>query len=503
MNEYNTPLLPDNSSAAVTAPAPEGELHVVLRQKIRCVFLLAACVGFLYALFFSQTHSRGLNVLAFSVAWVLCLQIAYGMLHIQNLRRDGFYLFGVFALGFSVFLSSNNFVQFVSCIGILILMFLILAGGFTNCSVWSFGQYFKGFFLLLFAVLSKIPEPILFVYKHRKRDDHNGKQILIGFLIAVPLCIAAVSILASADWVFGHMIDSIFHKHKGLSEFWTSTLLYVLYFLFGFFAFFCTLSAQTDKPTLPREKKAKQSKPLIAVVFTGCLSLVYLLFCFVQIAFLFFGKGDALPNNYTYAEYAREGFFQLLFVSGANMLLVMCCTRRFPINRSLKILLTVISGCTYIMILSSAWRICLYVQTYGLTFLRILVLWFLTVLVVFMTAVIVYVHGKNFSMPRFFLTVGLIMWLVFALARVDRIAARYNFERFGDTSNEAAANAIYDLSMDAVPVMIQYDYQGLYSSEWEGYLGSSVPRAYERSGWRSFNLSLWEAYMATEEYHGK
>ena len=52
----------------------------------------------------------------------------------------------------------------------------------------------------------------------------------------------------------------------------------------------------------------------------------------------------------------------------------------FGENKILEILLCVISVCTCVMILSAAYRMLLYVEEYDLTFLRVLVLWFLAVL---------------------------------------------------------------------------------------------------------------------------
>ncbi|MFR8843973.1 MAG: DUF4153 domain-containing protein [Waltera sp.] len=52
--------------------------------------------------------------------------------------------------------------------------------------------------------------------------------------------------------------------------------------------------------------------------------------CFsgIQIFGLFLGKMQ-LPEGYTYAQYAREGFFQLLAVSILNLILVLVCLSFF------------------------------------------------------------------------------------------------------------------------------------------------------------------------------
>jgi len=108
-----------------------------------------------------------------------------------------------------------------------------------------------------------------------------------------------------------------------------------------------------------------------------------MIFSVIQIVFLFSG-GMILPDGYTYAEYAHQGFFQLLFLCIFNLILVLCCMAVFEMNRWLKMILLIFSACTYVMIASSAYRMILYISNYHLTFLRILVLWFLALLVVLM-----------------------------------------------------------------------------------------------------------------------
>ena len=53
---------------------------------------------------------------------------------------------------------------------------------------------------------------------------------------------------------------------------------------------------------------------MIAITIAAMLTLLYLVFSVIQIVYLFMGN-MTLPSGYTYAKYAREGFFQLLAVS--------------------------------------------------------------------------------------------------------------------------------------------------------------------------------------------
>lgn len=499
MNDITVPVPAPSNPGPVTASG-EGALHKKLRENCAFFLLLGALVGAGFALCFCQVHGRGINVLVFSVLWLCCQQAAFRRLGMANLRRDAFPMAGIFLLSVSVFWTANSFVQLVSCVGIFLLMAMLLLDAFGNTTRWSLGKYISAFFHLAFTAITKLPEPFRHILIRRASARGKGRYILLGLLIAVPLCAAAVALLSSADVIFRRLMDDLFRFPRDLSPLWETVLRALGCFLCGFLLFFCSLSAQADRPPADEVKTAKQAEPLIAITFTGALGLIYLVFCSIQVVFLFTGGIIALPDGYTYAEYAREGFFQLLFVSGLNLLLVLLCARRFRASRVLRLLLTVISGCTYIMAASSAMRMLLYVQAYGLTFLRVLVLWFLAVLGILLAGTVVSIYKKDVPLLRFFLTVCLAMWLLFAFGRADRAAAEYNFSRFG-ADDRAAANAIYELSMDAVPVMARYSHDGNLSMEWKGYLENSVPREYEAHGVRGFNLALWQAYHATEDHH--
>ena len=108
-----------------------------------------------------------------------------------------------------------------------------------------------------------------------------------------------------------------------------------------------------------------------------------------------------LPSGYTYARYAREGFFQLLFVCILNVIIVLLGSGLFRRNKVLNAFLILITLCTYIMIASSAYRMGLYVSEYGLTATRLCVFWALGVIALFMLGVILSICKPAFSLFRY------------------------------------------------------------------------------------------------------
>ena len=123
-----------------------------------------------------------------------------------------------------------------------------------------------------------------------------------------------------------------------------------------------------------------------------CIAVIYLFYSVIQIIYLFIGQDGGIPAEITYAEYARSGFWELLFVSIINFLMVLVSIYLFQENKILKGILAIICMCTFIMIFSSAYRMWMYVDVYHLTFLRMFVLWFLGTLTLVMLGTILSIY---------------------------------------------------------------------------------------------------------------
>ena len=265
-----------------------------------------------------------------------------------------------------------------------------------------------------------------------------------------------------------------------------------------------------------REKKTLE--PVMGITFTGILSLVYLIFCYIQIVYLFGGLGS-LPENYTYASYAREGFFQLVAVCLINLVLVLGCTKYFQDNQVLKGILTFISICTYIMMASSTYRMLLYIQVYYLTFLRVFVLWALAVIFLLMTGALIMIYHKEFPYTRYCMVTVTILYLLFSFAHPDYWIARYNLSMEEDIDYYYLKR----LSLDAAPVIFDYnDKSGLNENSWfMEYSSKMIKKSYDfqieeldkiwleegnclpkKQSLRTLNFSRWNAYRLYKKYYG-
>lgn len=213
----------------------------------------------------------------------------------------------------------------------------------------------------VFGAIGCLAEPFSDFSCFRKlRTKHQMTKTvyaLIGVICAVPILGIVIALLYQADAVFAHSLSGMFSFDVPVSR----VAGIVFTFAYALLAAYCGIRYLGKGTISAKSRDLRKLEPMIANTILVLISVVYVLFCIIQIFSLFLGKMQ-LPAGYTYARYAREGFFQLLFVCMINVCLVLFFMGCFRENGLKKILLTVISGCTYVMIASSAFRMCLYIQ---------------------------------------------------------------------------------------------------------------------------------------------
>lgn len=112
---------------------------------------------------------------------------------------------------------------------------------------------------------------------------------------------------------------------------------------------------------------------------------------------------DGMVNVRRHSPVAAVSFMAM--VGCVYLVFVLMCLKYFREHVLLNGFLLLVSICTYVMLASASYRMVLYVQQYQLTFLRILVLWFLAMLFVLMAGVVILIFNHEFPLFRFCLAV--------------------------------------------------------------------------------------------------
>lgn len=188
------------------------------------------------------------------------------------------------------------------------------------------------------------------------------------------------------------------------------------------------------------------------------LDLLFAAFNAVQLTVLFGGYDKVLAETgLTYAEYARQGFWQLLWATLLTLAVIACALRWAPRGRQhdhvvVRVVLGVLCLLTLVVVLSALRRMNLYVDAYGLTRLRASVtgmeIWLGVVIVLLMAAGLLGGHW----LPRAVAASAALAVLVFGLVSPDGLVASQSVARYQRT-HQIDLGYLRGLSADAVPAL--------------------------------------------------
>lgn len=372
-----------------------------------------------------------------------------------TLKKDScIYAGALLLLGISSATTGNSYIIAMNTIAMALILISLLIHNFYDDRKWGFvkslGSIAETFIYTLESLVDPITDAKSYQKINKKKAHTKSLYILMGVAISVPLVIFIIALLYQADAVFAEVIRKIFEDID------ITTVLGVSFlFLFAFFTSYCGMRALFKNKISAENKDYRRYEPLIAITVLITISVVYIFFSMIQIVYLFMGKMQ-LPDGFTYAQYARQGFFQLLFVCILNVIIVLIVLGFFRKHTMLNILLTIISCCTYIMLASSAFRMIMYVQNCGLTLMRTLVLWTIALIGILLAGILIQIFKENFPLFRFGLLVVAVWYIALSFSHPDYVIAKYNLS---DKVNQDEIDYEYltRLSSDAAAVIAQHD----------------------------------------------
>lgn len=341
-------------------------------------------------------------------------------------------------------------------------------------------------------------------------------SVLLGILLSLPLVTLLAGLLAEADPVFSQQLNALleFLKIENLAEY-IFRLTYILIFAY------LLAGALIYALVSSREEKLKFSeqpwlKPFLgwyaALPLLVSVNLLFAFFVAVQFRYFFGGKANINLAGYTYAEYARRGFGELVMVAlislglylGLSMVTQRAAGRQGRSFSALGISLVLLVG---VILVSAFQRLLLYEAAYGFTRARTYTHVFMLWLGMLLAAVAVL---EGLGRLRYFALVGLLTCIGFGLTlnllNVDAFVVRQNLSR---TLQGEPLDVAYlaELSSDAVPALaLRLTDHSLPQATRErvGAVLSCRAALDQRQGeplpWQSFQWSRQRATQLFQEY---
>ena len=429
------------------------------------------------------------------------------------------YFIIIMLLSIAVSLTDESYMIFGCNVGIILTEMYAVMSYYNDTENHGIIKGIISFLEMFFGAIGYINMP--FADRRAEREETGKKRnsklmyVLLGFAIALPLLVIILNLLSSADPVFAKVIKDIFGK-----LFYSWDVVKIVIFAAVIFFFVYGFIVKTGRRDLgANAPKEGIYEPVIGITITVVLTAFYLIFAVVQIVYLFMNSAG-LPDDMTYAEYARRGFFQLLFVAVVNVCIVLIFDAIFRKSVVLKTVLVVMCICTYIMIASSAVRLSMYIKEYALTYLRINTIWALIVTSIVMLGVIISLFWRNMPLFRYIFLTVMVMFTLYAFVRPGAVISKYNISQ-AHNGKKVDIEYVMDIGSDGVPYLIDYfrtkditpemtmeETVSKYSEDKYYWRDDTVGERFEKileenddKGYiRSFNFSRYRASKAIENY---
>lgn len=277
-----------------------------------------------------------------------------------------------------------------------------------------------------------------------KEERLSGKNrgilyVGLGLIISMPVLLIVIPLLSNADAGFQKMMmnsGQYIQEHMMLTLARLVLSLPVTAYLFGL-VFGGIHRRNTDRMDKNRIVKAGESARVVpdAAICTALIIVcaVYLLFIGLQGRYLFSAFAGIRPDGFTYAEYARRGFFELCQTAALNLLLLLganlfSATGKEK-NRGLRWMNVLLSVLTLLLITTAMSKMGMYIAAYGLTVKRILTMVFMIWMAIVFVLVIAR-QWKSFPLARICVLTGAVMFCLLCVLPVEEMIEAYNQWRF-------------------------------------------------------------------------
>lgn len=232
----------------------------------------------------------------------------------------------------------------------------------------------------MFLVFKLFPKNLFKNLKFIKIDTNKEKNdkvinIIFGTIIGVFISGLILVLLTSADAYFDKFLSSIVTNINVNFNLWyviKGIIYFVILFVIGINLF-------KNKEIALKESKMSRVNKTVITTMLFIVNFVFVLFLISEISKLC-GNFLKVPKGYIYSSYAREGFFQLLFVTLINfgiILYLIYKTNLVKEDKKVKYLVLSLIAFSIFLIFNSYYRMFLYIGRFGFTNLRLQVILFL------------------------------------------------------------------------------------------------------------------------------
>ncbi len=285
-------------------------------------------------------------------------------------------------------------------------------------------------------------------------DRSLYKRVGIGLLVTLPVLGLFLALFMSADAHFSEVVKSLFTLKSFIHL--DTLFAFVFHFFVYLMLFIYGLSNAMRRTDIPQTQAFDM---VIVGIFLGMLNFLFLAFLLFQVPYLFGGEAYIKASGLNIAAYARDGFFQLMWVMGLVMVISLSVMRRFKGEKVVMYLMIGLILQTIVLGVSSLKKMYLYQEIKGVTVLRYYVEWSDYFLLLMLGLGIYYILKKD-AFHKYVNSIsmlGMLMLVIISSINIDAMVAKHNIEKFKESPYLLDKKAISFLSVDALGAVQKSD----------------------------------------------
>ena len=291
-----------------------------------------------------------------------------------------------------------------------------------------------------------------------EKDSARSKRtraILIGLACAVPALLILIPLLVSSDAAFAGLVGKLDWDSVGKALFALVPGSFAALVLFSLLL----TAAPSKEPA--RNVKRRGLEPAAVIAFLAAVSAAYVLYLVSQFAYFTDAFRGLLPKDFTVAEYARRGFFEMCAIVAINLLLIvlsvgLCRKSEGKLPGAVKGLALFLCLFSLVLVATALSKMVLYMRSFGLTRLRVLTSAFMIFLAVVVVAEALRLFVKKVPAAQLAVTLGAAILIALSLLNVDGLVARYNVEAWRSGRLDSLdMKTICELGDGAVPTLAE------------------------------------------------
>ncbi|MGD2252948.1 MAG: DUF4173 domain-containing protein [Anaerolineales bacterium] len=446
---------------------PSHEREVPLRRYALALTAIALALGLTVEVLFHD-HPMGVSVPLWAAS---CVAALFGAAKLVGAKpaKTGFVI-PILILFFALmaFVRQEPLTSFLN-LTLTLALFALWVRSFRERLLFEYGWLDFGVALALTFLQSWIrPWPVLGSAGRKLFGEKRGRSrlagVLRGLLLAIPVLVVFVALLRSADLVFAGYVDAALGwlDLARLGDWAGRAVVVITSGVFFLGALAVALAEPSGRRLIGKDSPILQ--PFLgvteALTVLGVVDALFMVFVGLQVRYLFGGRANITAAGFTYSEYARRGFGELVGVGLLALALILAlatCTKR-PERRQQRWfngLSGALVGLVTVILASAFMRLLLYEQAYGFTRLRtythVAIVWMGLLFIAFLGLLLAN-RLRRFAVAA---VIGLLGFgATINVLNVDAFIVHHNMARYAE-QGQIDLDYVLRLSDDAVPELVR------------------------------------------------